>query len=100
MITRGILEGEPWKYNGPTCLYATIRPIKPQNNGIVGVIPGIRSNSEGFADGISDGFDNMKMKFIVNSSNTIALTNRQVHNPNSPKTLQAFRGFEIKSNTF
>jgi len=32
MITRGELEGEPWKYNGPTCLYISIRPIAEKSN--------------------------------------------------------------------
>lgn len=32
MITRGELEGEPWKYNGPTCLYISIRPIAEKSD--------------------------------------------------------------------
>tara|TARA_S200000501_G_scaffold378919_1_gene444988 strand:+ start:5618 stop:6472 length:855 start_codon:yes stop_codon:yes gene_type:complete len=29
MITRGELEGKPWNYSGPICIYASIRPISP-----------------------------------------------------------------------
>ena len=32
IITRGELEGEPWKYNGPTCLYISIRPIAEKSD--------------------------------------------------------------------
>ena len=38
MITRGILEGEPWKFNGPTCLYVTIRPITYVNSSPVKIV--------------------------------------------------------------
>ena len=32
MVTRGELEGEPWNYAGPICIYASIRPISPMSN--------------------------------------------------------------------
>lgn len=38
MITRGELEGEPWNYEGPVCLYASIRPISKMSNSPVKVI--------------------------------------------------------------
>lgn len=38
MITRGELEGEPWKYEGPICLYISIRPLSSMSNSPVKVI--------------------------------------------------------------
>ena len=38
MITRGELEGEPWKYNGPTCLYISIRLISHLSDSPVKVV--------------------------------------------------------------
>ena len=38
MITRGELEGEPWNYKGPECLYASIRPISKMSNSPVKVV--------------------------------------------------------------
>jgi len=38
MITRGKLEGEPWNYNGPTCLYISIRPISHISDSPVKVV--------------------------------------------------------------
>lgn len=38
MITRGELEGEPWNYKGPVCLYASIRPISKMSNSPVKVV--------------------------------------------------------------
>ena len=38
MITRGELEGEPWKYEGPACLYISIRPLSSISNSPVKVI--------------------------------------------------------------
>lgn len=38
MITRGKLEGEPWNYEGPVCLYASIRPISKMSNSPVKVV--------------------------------------------------------------
>jgi branched-subunit amino acid aminotransferase/4-amino-4-deoxychorismate lyase len=38
MVTRGELEGEPWKYEGPTCLYISIRPLSSMSNSPVKVI--------------------------------------------------------------
>ena len=38
MITRGKLEGEPWKYNGPTCLYISIRLISHISDSPVKVV--------------------------------------------------------------
>ena len=38
MITRGELEGEPWNYSGPVCIYVSIRPISPMSNSPVKVI--------------------------------------------------------------
>lgn len=38
MITRGELEGEPWNYEGPVCLYVSIRPISKMSNSPVKVV--------------------------------------------------------------
>ena len=38
MITRGELEGEPWNYSGPVCIYVSIRPISPMSNSPVKVV--------------------------------------------------------------
>jgi len=38
MVTRGELEGEPWNYNGPICIYASIRSISKIYNSPVEVV--------------------------------------------------------------
>ena len=44
MITRGELEGEPWNYSGPICIYASIRPISPMSSSPVKVVYFYESN--------------------------------------------------------
>jgi hypothetical protein len=79
---------------------ATIKPTNPQTSGIVGETPGIKIISDGEAGSSSVGYINVTMKVKTKTISTIALMNRQVQRPISPKILQALRGLEMMSKAF
>ena len=76
----------------------TTNAITPQPNGIIGLRPGIATNSEG--EGGSATFGENNAAINVNNSNnaTISIAAQQTHNDTSPYARQNLLGLETTSN--